>query len=203
MTTSANVILLQYTAPIWTALLAWFIIKERPHAEHWFAMLLVSGGMMLFFKDSLGNGSLAGDLIAILSGIVFAANSVFLRMMKEDNPADGMILAHILTVLFCIPFLSVAPPVFNIKSVLAILFMGIIQIGVASLLYSYGMKRVSAITAMLILPIEPILNPIWVLIITKEVPSASAIIGGIIIIAAVLFANIVGMVRSQRIEKSD
>jgi drug/metabolite transporter (DMT)-like permease len=80
--------------------------------------------------------------------------------------------------------------------------MGIIQIGVASLVYSYGMKRVSAITAMLILPIEPILNPIWVLIITKEVPSPSAIIGGIIIIAAVLFANIVGMLRSQNIEKN-
>jgi drug/metabolite transporter (DMT)-like permease len=203
LTTSANVILLQYTAPVWTALLAWFIIKEKPRAEHWFAMLLVGGGLVLFFKDSLGNGSLAGDLIAIASGIVFAGNSVFLRMMKEGDPADAMILAHILTLVFTIPFLFTAAPVFNLKVTLAIVFMGVIQIGVASILFGYGMKHVSAVGAMLILPIEPILNPIWVLIVTKETPLTSAIIGGIIIIAAVLLSNIVGVLRSRNhVEKN-
>ncbi|MDR3300897.1 MAG: DMT family transporter [Spirochaetaceae bacterium] len=201
LSSSANVILLQYSAPVWTAILAWIIIKEKPKPEHWGGMALVFAGFFVFFKDALGNGTLSGDTLAVASGVAFAASSVFLRMMQDGNPADGLICAHIISALFCIPFIILYPPqpeMLNLKSALTILYMGFVQIGAASLLYSYGMKKISAMSAMLIFPIEPILNPIWVLLVMNEIPPLQAIAGGAIIIFAVFATNVVGIIRERR-----
>jgi drug/metabolite transporter (DMT)-like permease len=70
--------------------------------------------------------------------------------------------------------------------------MGIIQIGLASTFFAYGIRRISAIQAMLTAMIEPILNPVWVLIVTGEKPSASALAGGSIIVAAVVISSLIG-----------
>jgi drug/metabolite transporter (DMT)-like permease len=196
LTASANVILLQYSAPVWACLLAWLLLKERPFWEHWTALALVFGGMILFFKEGLTGGSLFGDGLAVISGILFGANSVFMRAQKEGNPADSMLIAHILTALFAVPFYFIFPPLIRPAGVGAILFMGIIQIGCASLLFAYGIKRISAIQAMLTASIEPLLNPVWVLMVTGEKPSLSAIAGGAVILFAVVFSSLVGKRRA-------
>jgi drug/metabolite transporter (DMT)-like permease len=198
LTASANAILLEYSAPVWAALLGWFLIKEKPHWEHWLALGLVMGGLYLFFKDGLAGGSLLGDGIAVLSGIFFGANSVFMRMQKEGNPSDTMLFSHIITSLICLPFLIIFPPVFTVQNIGSILFMGIIQIGCASLLFAYGIKRVPAVQAMLTAMAEPILNPVWVLFVTGEKPSPSALMGGGIIVAAVLISTLAGKSRERR-----
>jgi drug/metabolite transporter (DMT)-like permease len=74
--------------------------------------------------------------------------------------------------------------------------MGIIQIGAASLLFAYGIKRVRAVEAMLTATIEPVMNPVWVLLVTGERPALSALIGGGIIIAAVAASSLVGKRRA-------
>jgi drug/metabolite transporter (DMT)-like permease len=192
LTASANAIMLQYSAPVWAVLLGWFIIREKPHWEHWGALVFVIGGLLLFFKDGLVSGSLLGDGIAIFSGILFGAHSVFLRMQKDGNPADSMLLAHIISFVISIPFIILYPPEFTASSVLPVLFMGIVQIGCASLLFSYGIKKISAIQAMLTAMIEPVLNPVWVLAVTSERPSGPALIGGGVIIAAVVVSSLIG-----------
>jgi drug/metabolite transporter (DMT)-like permease len=191
LTASANVILLQYSAPVWACLLAWLLIKEKPGWEHWTALVLVGGGMILFFKDGLESGAMIGDIIAVISGIFFGANSVFMRMQKDSNPADSMLLAHSITALFAVPFFVMFSPTFTPSATAAITFMGIIQIGCASLLFSYGIKRINAIQAMLTASIEPALNPLWVLIIIGEKPSSAALLGGTIILFAVVFSSII------------
>ncbi|GHV77427.1 hypothetical protein AGMMS49942_22480 [Spirochaetia bacterium] len=191
-TSSANVILLQYSAPIWAALLGWVIAGEQPHWEHWGALVCMAGGMLLFFKDGLSGGGFFGDSLAIFSGICFGANSVFMRMIKEGDPADAMLLSHIFTALFSIPFFFIYPPVITGASVLAIVFMGFIQIGVASLLFAYGIKRITAVQAMLTATIEPVMNPVWVLLVTGERPTPWALLGGGIIVAAVVASLLVG-----------
>ncbi|MDR2482507.1 MAG: DMT family transporter [Treponema sp.] len=186
----ANVILLQYSAPVWAALLGWLLIKEKLRWKHWLALFMALGGLILFFKDGLADGlsgaSFFGDSLALFSGLCFGANSVFMRMQKEGNPADSMFIAHILTALCSIPFFILQPPALNLPNGLGILYMGFIQIGAASLLFSYGIKRVSAVQSMLIAAIEPVLNPLWVLLVTGEIPSLAALAGGGVIIAAVL-----------------
>jgi drug/metabolite transporter (DMT)-like permease len=190
MTTSANAILLQYSAPVWAVLLGWVLAKEKPRPVNWISLVMVIGGLGLFFKDGLEGGSFAGNSIALLSGICFGANSVFMRMQKKGNPADSMILAHVLTAAASIPFFFVHPPAFTINAAAAILFMGVVQIGMASLLFAYGIRRIPAADAMLTAVVEPVLNPVWVLLVTGERPALAAVLGGIIIIAAVLVSSL-------------
>ena len=113
-----------------------------------------------------------------------------MRMQKDGNPADCMLLSHVITFIISIPFIFLYPPELNPSSVMPIIYMGIIQIGCASLLYSYGLKRITAVQAMLTAIIEPLLNPVWVFVIIGERPSASALIGGGIILTAVLIPNL-------------
>jgi drug/metabolite transporter (DMT)-like permease len=203
LTASANAILLQYSAPIWAAMLGWVLAKEKPRWEHWGALVLVIGGMVLFFKDSLvlsaglAGSALLGNIIAVVSGVCFGANSAFMRMLKDGDPADAMIFAHVLTAVLSIPFFVLYPPAVNVNSLLAISFMGIFQIGFASLLFAYGIKRVTALQAMLIAMVEPVLNPVWVLLVTGEKPTASAIMGGGIIVAAVAASSLIGKRREM------
>jgi drug/metabolite transporter (DMT)-like permease len=198
LTASANVILLQYSAPVWAALLGWFLVRERPRREHWIALVMVMGGLVLFFKDGLTGGSVFGDGLALFSGIAFGANSVFLRMQKDGSPVDSLFLAQILTAAFSVPFFFIYPPHINPTSLGCVFFMGVLQIGAASLLFAYGIKRVPAVQAMLTAVVEPVLNPIWVLLVTGEKPSFSAILGGFIIVAAVLFSSLAGKGRELR-----
>jgi drug/metabolite transporter (DMT)-like permease len=192
LTASANAILLQYTAPIWACLLAWLFLGEKPHWGHWTALFLVSGGMFLVFRSGLTSGSVVGDCLALASGLTFAANSVIMRAQKDGSPADIMISAHILTTVFSIPFFFLYPPSFSAGNIASILFMGIIQIGAASALFAYGIRRISAVQAMLTAAIEPVLNPVWVLLVTGERPALSVIAGGSVIVAAVVFSSLAG-----------
>jgi drug/metabolite transporter (DMT)-like permease len=192
LTASANAILLQYTAPVWACLLAWIFLREKPHWEHWVALVMVGIGMFLVFGGGLTGGSLPGDCLALVSGLTFGANSVVMRMKKDGNPADIMICAHITTAAFSIPFFFLYPPDLNAGNLCSILFMGIFQIGAASALFAYGIRWVSVAQAMLTAAIEPMLNPVWVFLVTGERPALSVIAGGGVIVAAVLFSSIAG-----------
>jgi drug/metabolite transporter (DMT)-like permease len=192
LTTSANAILLQYTAPIWAALLGWCLLGEKPRWFHWGALALVLGGLLLFFREDFktgGHSSLRGDMVALGSGLFFGANSVFLRMQKDGNPADSMLGAHLICALAALPFFILRPPAMDLGSLGAVGFMGLFQVGLASQLFSLGIKRVQAMQALLIAMIEPVLNPLWVFALTGERPSPAALLGGLVIILAVLFSS--------------
>jgi drug/metabolite transporter (DMT)-like permease len=116
-------------------------------------------------------------------------------MSKDGNPRDILLLSHILAVVLSIPFIFLYPPNLTVSNILPILFMGIVQQGVASLFIAYGIRRITAIRAMLTATIEPLCNPVWVLLIVGERPSFSAIIGGAIILFAVAASSIIGKQR--------
>ncbi|MDR0495386.1 MAG: DMT family transporter [Treponema sp.] len=197
LTASANVILLQYAAPVWAALLGWFFLKEKPRSENWCALVLVCAGMFLVFSSGLESGSVTGNVLAVISGIVFGANSVVLRARKDGSPADILIFSHIICALFSVPFFFMHPPSFTVSNIICISFMGIFQIGMASALFAYGIKRISALQAMLTAAIEPVLNPLWVLLVTGERPTTSVLIGGGIILAAVVFSSMLSALRRR------
>lgn len=199
LTTSANAILLQFGSPVWAAILGWYFVKEKPHWEQWGALLLIMGGLGIFFRDSLGGGALIGDALAVISGMFYASQSVFLRMMKNGNPSDAMLLGHVICAAVSMPFLFIYPPSISLTSLLSVTYMGLFQIGLSSLLFSYGIKRIRAVQAMLTTVAEPVLNPIWVLFLAGEKPSMAALAGGAIIIAAVVASSIIGMRREDKI----
>ena len=197
LTTSANSILLLYTSPIWATFLAWWLIGEKPRWEQWGALALIAIGFVLFFREALGAGSLLGDGLAALSGVFFGAYAVFLRQLKDGTPRDAMLLAHIICAAISSPFFFIHTPSFQVSSFLLILYMGTLQMGAGALFFSFGIKRINTVQAMCTAIFEPILNPLWVLLITGEKPSLSALAGGAIIIGAVVASSMIGIRRAE------
>jgi drug/metabolite transporter (DMT)-like permease len=195
-TTSANAILLQYGSPVYVAFLGIALLGERPRAEHWVAFAAVGGGMALFFLDELGSGSLIGNLAAIGSGVTLALYFVFMRKQKEGSPLESALLAHAVAapLAFALSFTMEAPRV-DIASVGIVAVLGVFQIGLAAVFFAYGIKRVTAVEGVLVAVLEPIFNPVWVFLATGELPGPNAILGGLVIVAAVSASSLVSLRR--------
>lgn len=187
LTTAANAIFLQYTAPIWVGLFSWFVAKERPSRIDTLAVIVVMAGMSVFFLERVDSGSALGNLIAILSGVAFAGVALFMRAQRGVSTTESILLGNVLTAVLCIPFLQPFP--LDGTILLQILALGVLQLGVSYILYSWAMRHVTALEAILITTLEPILNPIWVALFYGETPSDVAILGGLIVVGAVVARN--------------
>lgn len=184
LTTAANAILLQYTAPVYVALLGAWLLKEKTTVKDWLTIALVFVGMLFFFGDKVSPGGMLGNLCAIASGISFAFLYIFSRMQKNQSPHGSILLGNLLTFIISLPFLGGLS--FSLLNILSILFLGVFQLGISYVLYTYAIKQVNALDAILITTIEPLLNPIWVFFIIGEQPGMFALIGGSIVLASIL-----------------
>ncbi|MBL9199695.1 MAG: DMT family transporter [Opitutaceae bacterium] len=196
LTTAANAILLQYTAPIWVALLGAWFLGERATRIDWLTMVVALGGLVLFFRDGLATGHLVGNALALASGLGFAAMTIAMRRQKDGSPVESIILGNLLAGLIGLPWLVAAPPL-PAAGWAALAGLGIVQLGVAYWLYARAIRHVTALEAVLIPAIEPVLNPIWVFLAFSERPSGWALAGGVIVLAAVT-ARAVASVRARR-----
>lgn len=201
-TTAANAIFLQYTAPVYILILAPFVLHEKFRFSDLITVAVCLAGMSLFFLEpqnaanTLATNVFWGNVAALVSGVFFGLYILLLRHPKSLrlNPAMSVFYGNILIVLLMIPLvfsnLSSTAQI-NLKDVLAILFLGIFQIGVAYILFTDGIsKGVRSLDASIVGFIEPLLNPVWVFLFVGERPSVWAILGGAIIIAAVVFHTV-------------
>jgi len=193
LTTAANAILLQYTAPIYVALLGSWFLGERAEWFDCINILILIGGIALFFLDYLTVGNLLGNGFAILSGISFACLVLFLRKQKNESPIGSIMLGNLLTGLVGLPFMFDSMP--GALSWAGLLFLGVVQLGLSYVLYSKAIKHVTALEAILIPGIEPILNPIWVFLILGERPGKWALIGGFIVLISVTLRSLIAIRR--------
>jgi drug/metabolite transporter (DMT)-like permease len=201
-TTAANAILLQHIAPVFTAFIGAALLKERPRLEHGIAVSAVAAGMIIMFMEKLSGGQLLGNIIALSSAVTFSLFFVFMRMQKDGSPFESILLAHWITAAVCLIISLFLPmPDFSIKSIGAILILGVIQIGFSSILFAVAIKRITAVSANLIAVIEPVFNPVWVFIVLHEVPGINTVIGGAVIVSAVTGASIVSSRRQARINQ--
>ena len=184
LTTAANAILLQYTAPIHVALLSPWLLNERITRIDWLTVAAVMVGMSFFFLDQLSADGMAGNLLAIVSGVFFALTVIALRRDHAPGAALQMVLfGNILTALIGLPFAVGAVPQGNDLLYLALL--GVVQLGLGYILFVRGVGKVSAIEGALIPKLEPLLNPVWVMLFYGERPSLLSLLGGAFVIAAV------------------
>ncbi|MGE5411192.1 MAG: DMT family transporter [Clostridiales bacterium] len=196
LTTAANAILLQYTAPVYVAILGYWFLKERISRLDWISIFVAFCGMILFFMDKLSTGNMFGNVIAIFSGIAFAWLVLLMRKQKDESPLDSVIIGNILTALIGVPF--VLGSHIDLNSWIGLFLLGVVQLGIPYVLYAYAISHVAAIEAILIPVIEPVLNPIWVLLILGESPGIYALIGGIIVIGSLTFRSIVQLWQKGR-----
>lgn len=189
LTTAANAIMLQYTAPIYVALLGAWFLNERTTVLDWAAIFFVIGGMFLFFIDEMSAGNLYGNILAILSGISFAGMVLLLRKQKDESPLESVFWGNLLTAIAGLPFMFSSMP--DTSSWIGLLLLGVFQLGLSYILYTFAIKHVTALEAILIPVIEPILNPVWVFLVLGELPGHWAIIGGFIVLAAIVGRSVI------------
>lgn len=184
LTTAANAILLQYTAPVWIALFGAWLIGEPATRADWLTIGVVLAGMTLFFAEGLDVTAVLGNSIAVLSGVCFAAMTLALRSQKDRSPVESIILGNLLAFLIGLPWIVAAPPLDSVGWG-SLVILGIVQLGVSYWLYARAIKHVTALEAGIIPVIEPILNPVWVMLMMGEKPSLLALLGGVIVLTAI------------------
>ena len=190
LTTAANAIFLQYTAPVYVLILEPIFYKEKFRSSDLITVAACVTGMSLFFVGKLRPEDVSGNLLALGSGVCFALFFLLLRHSKARNVnrASSAIYGNLIVVLICAPaFFGAMKRGIGSGDFIRIAYLGIVQIGFAYLLFTLAMARgVRSLDAGIIGYIEPVLNPIWVFLVIGERPSSWAILGGGIIITSVV-----------------
>jgi drug/metabolite transporter (DMT)-like permease len=193
LTTAADAIFLQDTAPLYVLLFAPLVLGERIiRADLWF-MLALAIGLAFFFvgkEAPIGTAPnpFAGNLAAAASGLTWACTVMGLRWLGTKS-ADGAAIEPALltgTVISALAALVPALPLGNIRpgDWLIIGYLGIFQIGLAYTCLSKGLPGVPAVEASLLLLLEPVLNPVWSWLVHGEEPGPWAVAGGAVILTA-------------------
>ena len=183
MTTAANAILLQYTAPVYVALFGPWFLGEPSRRQDVISIAVILGGMALFFLDKLTPAGMWGNVAALASGACFGWLTLFLRSQKGGSGIESIFLGNLLAAAAGIPFMFGSMP--DAQSWAGLLLLGTVQMGIPYVLFSMAIRHVPAVTAILIPMIEPVLNPAWVLLFLGETPGPMAILGGSIILGVV------------------
>ena len=200
LTTAANAIFLQYTAPVYVLVLEPLLFKERFRRADVLVVLACVVGMSLFFVGQLRPQDVSGNLTALASGVCFALFLLSLRHPRAGlvNRAASVIYGNLLLSLVTLPSFVQGAGALTLKDIAIVGYLGVVQIGLAYTLFTLGMARgVRSLDAGVVGYIEPMLNPVWVFLFLGERPSNWAVTGGCIIIAAV-FIHTVALARRAR-----
>lgn len=197
LTTAANAIILEYTAPIFVLIYTSILTKRLPSKARTGIILLAFIGMVLFFFDQMDEGQLLGNVLAIISGMFFAG-VFFFNSFEESSSPDASKLAFLISFIISIPFFNDLH-LLTLPSVASLIALGVFQVGLAYVFFSKGIKKTTPINSSLISLVEALLNPIWVLIFIGEKPSLYALIGS----AIVLIAIILNILLDNKISKEE
>ncbi len=193
LTTVAEVLIIMACAPMLAALLGRFVIGERLSALGWLAMLASVAGVGLMVSDSFVHGSIAGDLVAMgITGAVAVATVTF-RKSHDVSLVPGVCLAALFATLLVLPLAHPLPMPGRELGLLS--FFGAGQLGLGLALYASGARLIPAAKAAMLGVLEPVFGPLWVWLVFSERPSNAGLIGGAIVIAALVAFMLAGLRR--------
>ncbi len=187
MTTAANAIVLQYTAPIFILLVSALFFKQKLRRREILAVLGTMGGIVLFFFDQLSPGSVVGNILAILAGAFLGTMFTLVGQGGGDDSIrlSGIFFAHVLTALMGIPAGLPGTTSCTGAEILYIVILGVVQLGIPYVLYALASRDCPPLACSLIGMLEPLLSPVWVLIFAGEMPGLFALAGAAVIISVV------------------
>jgi drug/metabolite transporter, DME family len=187
LTSAANAIFLQYTAPAIVLLLEPYFVRTKLAKINVFTVAVCFAGMCLFFVEQFSRpDNWLGIWIALLNGLILAGLLITQKLNKPEFQPGAVFFGNIAVCLITLPWFIDNPfPTFQENNYLMILGFG--QLGLGFALFLFGQKYLPAIESSLISMLEPILNPVWVFIGYGENPGYWAIVGGLVIIAALIF----------------
>lgn len=196
LTTSANAIFLQDTAPLYVALFGPWLLREPLRRSDVIYVLAVAGGMLLFFVGAPPAAATApdpvrGNWIGVASGLTWALTITGLRWLGRSDGGGGnaamatVALGNLIAAVVALP-MALPVPVAGATNVTVILYLGVVQIGLAYVLVTRAIRHVPAFEATAVLLLEPALNPVWAWLVQGEKPGAWPVAGGAAILLATL-----------------
>jgi drug/metabolite transporter, DME family len=195
LTTAANAIFIQDAAPLWVLLLSPWLLRERPTRGELLSVPVYALGLGLFFLDELEGGQLAGNLVALSSGVAFALCIVGLRRLRGEGPA-ALAWGNALAALMALPLWGTGPAPGALDAGL-VLYIGVFQLGLSYLLFTRGLAKTPAVEAALLILLEPVLNPIWTFLLAGERPGPWAIAGGGVVLAATVWRTLAPLLEAR------
>lgn len=197
LTTAANAIFLQYIAPAIVLIIEPKLLGTKMKRYNLVTVVACLLGLSFFLFEQKGTGHhWLGDGLALMSGLFLAGLILSLRFSNRSEQMSGILLGNLWVVLVTLPaFLKSGAATLDEHLMLA--FLGFVQIGLGYLLFTYGQRRIPALESSLISMLEPILNPIWVLLWYGEKPALWSLIGGAVILTA-LMARMIYLSRITR-----
>lgn len=189
MTTAANAIVLQFTAPIFVIVLSLLFWRKRPRKLDVAVCGVTLLGVTCFFLESLEAGDMLGNVLALVSGLSYAG--VFLlNDLPNADPISSVFWGDVCSAVVGLPYL-VKETDFTVPTLTSLVILGAFQVGVAYILMCEGLKTTPAVTASLISGIEPVLNPTLVAIFYHEMIGPLSFVGAVIVVGAVVTYNVV------------
>ncbi len=194
-TKAANVLVIVATAPLFAAAYSYLFLKEAVAPRTWLAILAAIAGVSLLVWDGLGHGTLFGEAMALLAAILLGAKFTIIRARRTVNLVPAMALSGL--VYAAIALTMARPDPVDGGQVLWLLVMGFLVITPAAALTTYGPRFLPAPEASLLTLGETVLGPLWVLAVIGEAPTPLGLIGGAVILGALVVNALLGL-RRQR-----
>lgn len=189
LTTAANAIIIQFTAPVFIIIYMWVFFKEKPGKTESITCAVTFFGIVLFFIDSLSAGDALGNFLALLSGMSYAVVFMLNTLPKADA-FSSVIIGQALNAAVGLPFLSMESN-FESKTIIWLLVLGVFQLGLSYVFFTCGLQHTPAVAASLISGIEPVLNPIIVAVFLHETISPVALLGAVVVLTSIIAYNII------------
>ena len=197
LTTSANAIVLQFTSPIFIIIYSAVLFGRKPKKQDLAVVLFTLLGISLFFLDQLKPGYLIGNFVAIGAGMFMAGMYVAVGEIEEEERFSGILNGQALTFLAGLPFFIAPKPAVTPTELIALLTLGVFQLGLSYVLYVKASKYCPPLACCLLGAIEPLLNPVWVFLFNGEKPGLFALIGAVIVIVSITVWSAFGQEKEQ------
>lgn len=198
LTTAASAIVLQFTSPIFIVLLSALLFHKRPRRADMIAVLLTLFGIALFFFDRLTPGNLLGNGVAILSGLFMAGMYVSVGNLPGEERFSAILIGQCFTFLMGLPACVLTRPALTGATILCILILGVFQLGISYILFAKASLNCPPLACSLLAALEPLLNPIWVLLFNGEKPGPYALAGGLIVVVTITLWCMFGKEKEPR-----
>ena len=196
LTSVANTLIIQSLSPFIAGLLGWLCLGERVLGRTWLAMSVALFGTVIMLWGSPGAGSRIGDALALVTATFFAAATVVVRWHRTVQMPVAAALAAALAGLFAMT--QATPSAATGRDLALLALFGIGQLGTGMLLFTAGARLIPVAEASLIGVLECVLGPLWVWLAIGERPGLFALIGGTVILSALVAHTAADLVRPRR-----
>jgi drug/metabolite transporter (DMT)-like permease len=196
LTAAANAIVLQYTAPLYVAIGGSMFLGERLRASEWVLLGLMLSGTALFFAEHLSSSGMVGNLAGIGSGIAMASMTLCLRCARDQSALEALVTGNIIAAISGV-WLWTELPDLDGRTVGVLAMLGVVQLGIPYVLFAHALRRARAIEAIMLTMLEPILNPLWVMLAIGERPTGYALLGGALVVGSTIARAVLSYTRSS------